>query len=152
MPGFGFRMVDRICRAALPLVVCMAGYGVSYAAQEDQGTAAIPDQTQGIGQTRRGTPGIKLKKMETLSLNPEQKKQRQALIDEELAQMKTLREDRSQTKEQKLKSFKQIREATHEKIKEILTPEQRKMYEETLANDRKFRENLHQKKAEKPQQ
>ncbi|MGD0585239.1 MAG: hypothetical protein ABSA86_05635 [Oryzomonas sp.] len=152
MPGFGFRMVNRICGAALLLFVCMTGYGGPVAAQEDQGTAAIPDQTQGAGQMRRGMPGIKLKKKEALSLNPEQKKQRQALIDEELGQMKTLREDKSLTREQRLERFKQIREATREKIKEILTPEQRKMYEETQAKDRAFRENMRQKKTEKPQQ
>jgi len=151
MPGSASRMV-RACRAVLLLVCCMAGYGVSGAAQEDQVTAAIPDQTQGTGQMRRAIPGVKLGNREDrLSLNPEQRKRMRALTDEELGQMKVLREDRSLTKEQKLKRFKQIREANHDRIKEILTPEQQKKYGETLAKERRFRENQRQEKLEKTQ-
>jgi periplasmic protein CpxP/Spy len=154
MPGCRSRIVDRICRASLLLFVCMAGYGISHAAQEGQGGAVIPgpSQPQGAGQMRRTMPGVKLKKMGDMpSLNAEQKKKMKALTDEELGQMKTLREDRSLTREQKQERFKQIREATREKIKGILTPEQRKKYEESLAKERTFRENLRQEKAEKPQ-
>jgi Spy/CpxP family protein refolding chaperone len=75
----------------------------------------------------------------------------QVLTVNELEQMKALREDRSLTKEKKLEKFKQIREATHDKIKELLTPEQRKIYEETSAKKRIFRENMRQEKTENPQ-
>jgi hypothetical protein len=146
-------MVNKMWFAALLLVVFMIGYGEPVAAQDDQGTAVIPSQTQGTGQMRRAIPGVKLKKMEEkLSLNAEQRKGKQALVDNELAQMKVLREDRSLTKLQKQERFKQLREETHDKIKELLTPEQQKIYEETSAKQRNFRENLRQKKSETPRQ
>jgi hypothetical protein len=153
MHGLGSRIDVRIWFAVLLLVVLMAGYGEPVAAQEDQGTTAIPSQTQGTGQMRRAIPGIKLKKMEEkLSLNAEQRKGKQALVDNELEQMKVLREDRSLTNKQKLERFRQIREETHDKFKELLTPEQQKIYEETSAKQRKFRDNLRQVKSEKPRQ
>jgi hypothetical protein len=153
MHGPGSRKIDKTWFAALLLVVFMAGYGEPVAAQGDQDTMAIPSQTQGTGQMRRAIPGVKLKKREEkLSLNAEQRKKMQVLTVNELEQMKALREDRSLTKEKKLEKLKQIREATHDKIKELLTPEQRKIYEETLAKERIFRENMRQEKTENPQQ
>jgi hypothetical protein len=153
MYGLGSRIDVRIWFAALLLVVIMAGYGEPIAAQGDQGTTAIPSQTQGTGQMRRAIPGVKLKKLEEkLSLNAEQRKGKQALVDNELEQMKVLREDRSLTKKQRLEKFRQIREETHDKFKELLTPEQQKIYEETSAKERKFREKLRQEKSEKPLQ
>jgi periplasmic protein CpxP/Spy len=145
MPGFGSRMVDRICCATLLLVTCMAGYGMSGAAQEDRGTAVIPGQAQGTGQMRRAIPGVKLRKLQDkLSLSAEQKKRVQGITDDELAQLKTLREDRSMTKEKKRERIGQILETAHGRIKEILTPEQRKKYEEVLARKRSVQENQEQ--------
>ena len=153
MHWLGPRRFCKIWSGALLLVVFMAGYGEPVSAQVDQGTTATPSQTQGTGQMRRAIPGVKLKKIEeNLSLNPEQRKKMQLLADAELEQFKALREDRSLTKKLKLEKFRQIREATHDKIKGLLTPEQLKNYEETSARERKFRENLRQEKTETSRQ
>jgi hypothetical protein len=144
-------MIVRILFASFLLVVLMARHSESLAAQGDQDTAATPSQTLGTGQMRRTIPGVKLKKIEEkLSLNAEQRKRMQALADIELEQFKALREDRSLTKKQKMEKFRQIREATHGKIKEFLTPEQQKIFEETSAKERIFRDNLRKEKLENP--
>jgi periplasmic protein CpxP/Spy len=153
MHGSGSRKVNMLWFAALLLAVFMAGFGESRAAEGDQVTTEPPGQTQGTGQMRRAIPGVKLKKTEEkLSLNAEQREKMQVLVDKELEQIKALRQDRSLTKEQKREKFSQLREATHDKIKEILTPEQQKKFAEHFVNERKFRENMRQIKSVKPQQ
>jgi hypothetical protein len=150
MHGLGSRIDVRIWFTALLQVVFIIGFEEPVAAQGDQGTATILSQPQGTGQMRRAIPGVKLRRLEEkLSLNAEQRKGMQSLVANELEQMKVLREDRSLTKDQKLEKFRQIREATHYRIKELLTPEQQKIYEETSSKERRFRNNLRKEKSEK---
>ncbi len=122
-------------------------------AEADQGTQAPPDQLQGPAQMRKKLHGYRLRQADTkLVLTAEQKKKMQAFTEDERQQLKALREDRTLNKEQKMAKYQQIREATQERIKGILTPEQRQKYEDKLEADRKFRESLRKGKTEKEEE
>ncbi|HEY6872678.1 MAG TPA: hypothetical protein VI298_08140 [Geobacteraceae bacterium] len=114
------------------------------------------DQAQDTAPMRRGYPGYRLRKADEMPRNTAAQSRRaekiNLLMEEERKQLKTLSADRSLTKEQKKEKFVQIRAATHDKLKALLSPEEQKKYEESQSKSRAFQEALRRKTAEKSQQ
>lgn len=143
MNDLGSRTVGWMYVTAVLAMVFVTGFGQPLTALAEEGATATSGQTQGTGQIRRAIHGIKLKKNgDVLTLNAEQKKKMKALVDDKLEQMKAEREDKSLSNEQKRVKFRQIRETTNDKFKEILTPEQLVTYENNIVKKQKYREML----------
>jgi len=77
-----------------------------------------------------------------LNLTKEQQEKIRPIIENEMKEMRTVREDSSLTPEQKREKTKAIHQTTKEAINKILTPEQQKKYAE-------MEENARQKMAER---
>lgn len=91
---------------------------------------------------RRIQGGTVLRKVDNDRMTREQRDKIRQFVDEEVKQLQALGRDKSLARQQKMEKARQIRAAKQEKIKEILTPEQLKKYEETREKDRAFREKL----------
>ncbi len=61
---------------------------------------------------------------EFLKLDDAQKAKAKPILDEENTKMLALRQDKAVTREDRMVKYKEIREATNEKMKPLLTPEQ----------------------------
>ena len=130
----------------------MAWQGEKAPAQEGQGSSEPAMQTQVPGQApaavqmRKGYPGIQLRKMDGNQTVPKDQKNRiSRLAEEERQQLRSISADRTLTREQKLEKVRQIRAATHDKINALLSPEERKRYEKSQENERKFQEAMSKK-------
>jgi Spy/CpxP family protein refolding chaperone len=85
----------------------------------------------GARQRPPGGPGARMGKLaQDLGLSEDQKEKFGPILKEQAEQMKALREDTSLTQEDKKAKMKTLREATAEKIKGILTPEQFTKFQE----------------------
>ncbi len=102
-----------------------------------QGPPPIADRLQRMGQM--------------LQLTDEQKAKIKPLLEAEVAQIKTIHNDSSLSRPQKMEKIQQLRSSTHDKIKPILTPEQQKKLEEMQERAKERRERRMQKQQAPPQ-
>lgn len=89
-----------------------------------------PVMKRGGGQRPGGLEQRLQRLSSRLNLSEDQKKQIRPILDEELGQLKDLRNDTKLSKEEKRTKFKEIANATFDKIHQLLTPEQQKKHDE----------------------
>jgi Spy/CpxP family protein refolding chaperone len=107
-----------------------------------------PDQQKKFAEmkedTRENRQGMVEKRIEMMSenlnLTEQQKKDIKPIIENEMKEMRTVREDSSLTPEQRREKTKAIRQTTKEAINKILTPDQQKKYAEMEENRQKMAE------------
>lgn len=129
MTNVGKFMGRALILAALGVVApsAYAEEGTSPATQQPQDRPVM--QREG-GQRLAGLER-RLKRLSSqLNLSEEQKKQIRPILDEEVGQLKDLRNDTKLSKEEKRTKFKEIANATFDKIQQLLTPEQQKKHDE----------------------
>ena len=97
---------------------------------------------RGPGDMREGIDKRMEHLTKELNLTKEQQEKIRPIIENEMKEMRTVREDSSLTPEQKREKTKAIHQTTKEAINKILTPEQQKKYAE-------MQENARQKMAER---
>lgn len=88
---------------------------------------------QSGGQRMRGpmTPADRLARMtKQLKLTDEQQAKIKPIFEEQHQKMMELRQDTSMSREDRFAKFREIREKSREKMKEILTPEQQKKWQQ----------------------
>jgi protein CpxP len=66
---------------------------------------------------------------ETLKLTDAQKEKIKPILEDETKQIKTLRDDKTVPRENRVTKYLEIRKATHDKIRPILDPEQAKQFD-----------------------
>ena len=76
-----------------------------------------------------------------LNLTKEQQEKIRPIIEKQMKEMRTVREDSSLTPEQKREKTKEIHQATQAELNKILTPEQQKKYAEMAERRGEGREN-----------
>ena len=142
---------------AVAVTGLMAWHGERVSAQEEQAQiepsiqSQSPDQAQAAGRTRRGYPGYRVRKLDEMQKMPREQQQKnriKLLVEDEREQLKKLNEDRELSIEQKREKARQIREATHDKIKVLLPPDEQKKLDTSRENERRFREALRRKGGE----
>jgi Spy/CpxP family protein refolding chaperone len=84
-----------------------------------------------------------------LNLTDEQKAQVKPILEDQSKQMKTTREETTLTDEQKHEKMKQIHHSTNAKINEILTPEQKKKFDQ-LQDQQKAHHEGNQSESKQP--
>lgn len=121
--------MKKIFLHATAIVALMAGAVAGY--------AQMPTG-QGGGQWGHGQPPTteqRLQRMTTqLNLTDEQQQKIKPILDSESTQMHALRGDSSLTQEERMAKMKQIRQASSEQIKPILTADQQQKYAEMMSH------------------
>src|SRR5947208_12154018 len=113
--------------AALALSGLVAGNVMAQPDKKDDKPAA-PASPPTVG--RPGPRADRLSAMaETLKLTDPQKEKIKPILEEETKQIKALRDDKTIPRENRVSKYLEIRQATHDKIKPILTPEQAKQFD-----------------------
>jgi len=111
---------------AAAVVVALAGINQGAVAQTGPGAGAGMGPKRGAGKTQKMDPERMLKRMETnLGLSAEQKEKIRPILQDEIKEMESIRNDTTLTRIQKREKMREIRDRKHEKIGEVLTPEQR---------------------------
>jgi protein CpxP len=94
------------------------------------------EQPKGHGDMQEGINKRMEHLTKELNLTKEQQEKIKPILENEMKEMRTIREDSSLTPEQKHEKTKAIRQTTKEAINKILTPEQQKKYAEMQENAR----------------
>jgi len=112
--------------AAAAVVVALAGSNQGAVAQTGPGAGAGMGPKRCAGKTQKMDPERMLKRMETnLGLSAEQKEKIRPILQEEIKEMKAIRDNTTLTRTQKREKMREMRDTYHAKIGEQLTPEQR---------------------------
>jgi len=93
-----------------------------------------PDSTQ--GQAMRGNHGDQNAMMANLNLTDDQKAQIKQIHEGMRSKVEAVKNDSSLSAEQKEAKIRDLRRDTHEQVKKVLTPEQRKQFEENMRERR----------------
>ena len=121
--------MKKVFLSTIAVFVLMAGGIAAY--------AQMPSE-QGGGQWGHGQPPTteqRLQRMtKQLSLTDDQQQKIKPILDSESTQMQALRGDSSLTQEERMAKMKQIRQASSEQIKPILTADQQQKYTEMMSH------------------
>lgn len=121
------------------LALCAATLSASPMLFAQDNTAPPPQQQDSMGPPPgghgRGMRGERQLEMLTkrLSLTPDQVTQVKAIDDDQMSQMKALRDDTSTSREDKRSKMMAIHQASQDKIRNVLTDEQKTKYDAMLA-------------------
>jgi len=133
-------------------VLLFFAYSVTTRAQ-DAGTQESKAQAQTENGMHHGQRAGQLERLsKELNLTDEQKAKVKPILDEQMKQMHATQEDSSLTQEQKHDKMKQIHEATHSQINDILTPEQQKKFAALKEQQKEHREGSKESPSEQPKQ
>ncbi len=135
-PFLGFNLhMKHLHRLALLALVAATSLGTA-AAQTSTTTPPPPPADGGTPPPppkgdfkERGEKRMK-ELTEKLGLTQAQQDQIKAIMDDSLKQMKAIHDDTTLSKEDMMGKMKDLHEATHEKIRAILTPDQQKTFDE----------------------
>ena len=94
----------------------------------------------GPGQSRERTKERMDNLSKELNLTKEQQEKIRPIIEKEMKDIRTVRQDTSLTPEQKMEKVKAIHQATQAELNKILTPEQQKKYAEMEEHREKMAE------------
>ena len=95
------------------------------------GPAMGPGKMGRQGKMQMMDPAQRLQRMTTrLGLSEEQKAKILPILEDEAKELKALRDDTTLTRIQKRDKMREIRDRCHDRIKEVLTPEQQKKADE----------------------
>jgi protein CpxP len=109
-------------------VLLFFGYSLSARAQ-DTGTQQSNPQAQAQNEMHHGQGTSRLEWLsKELNLTDDQKSKLKPILEGEGKEMRAVREDTSLSQEQKHDKMKQIHDATHSQINDILTPDQQKKF------------------------
>jgi protein CpxP len=135
-------------RAAV-LALCTATLSAAPMMMAQDNTAPPPQQQDNQapppGRHGRGMRSGRQVEMLTrrLNLTPDQVTQVKAIDDDQISQMKALRDDTSTSKDDKRSKMMAIHQASQDKIRNVLTDEQKPKYDAMLAKMQSRRHNRH---------
>jgi Spy/CpxP family protein refolding chaperone len=133
-------------RAAV-LALCTATLSAAPMLMAQDNTAPAPQQQDNMGPPPgghgRGMRGGRQLEMLTkrLNLTPDQVTQVKAIDDDQMSQMRALRDDTTTSGEDKRSKMMTIHQASQDKIRNVLTDEQKTKYDAMLAKMQQRREN-----------
>lgn len=124
--------INRLVLVALcGVVLC----GTPVVAQDTSSQSSAPS-----GPPPGGGPGMEARRLEMLtkrlSLTTDQQAQVKAILDDNQKQMQALRDDSSTSREEKRPKMMELRKATDEKIRAVLTDEQKTKFDAMQAEMR----------------
>jgi len=126
-------------------VLLLLGYSVPARAQDTSAKSAHSEMHHG----QRGSSLEWLSK--ELNLTDDQKAKVRPILEDEGKQMKAVREDSSLSQEQKHDKMRQIHEAAHSQINELLTPEQQQKFAQLKEQHKEHHEGNKPDESKQPQ-
>ena len=120
----------------LPILVMLAA-GLTFA-QTSQETQAPPsDKQAGMHHHNEMSADQHLQMLsEKLNLTDDQKAKLQPILQDNMQQIKTVREDSSLSQEQKHAKLKSIHDSMHDQINAVLTPEQQAKFKQMMQTEK----------------
>ena len=106
----------------LTILVLLAA-GLTFAQPSQESQAQTPDKHAGMHHEESADQHLQMLS-EKLNLTDDQKAKVKPVLQDQMQQMKAVREDSSLSEEQKRTKMKSIHESMHEQINAVLTPEQ----------------------------
>jgi protein CpxP len=106
----------------LTILVLLAA-GLTFAQPSQESQAPTPDKHAGMHHEESADQHLQMLS-EKLNLTDDQKAKVKPVLQDQMQQMKAVREDSSLSEEQKRTKMKSIHESMHEQINAVLTPEQ----------------------------
>jgi len=124
------------------LVLLLAGLTFAHTSQQPQ--APPPDKHAGMHHSGESADQHLQMLSEKLNLTDDQKAKVKPILQDQLQQMKAVREDSSLSEEQRQAKMKSIHESLHNQINAVLTPEQqakfKQMRQEHMENHKGMKE------------
>ena len=122
----------KFSRAGWIVAVALGGMVASsaFAQAEKKEDKSIPQPPVVKDGTKVSPRADRLASMtESLKLTDAQREKIKPILEDETKQIKALREDQSVAKENRMAKYRDIRKATHDKIRTVLNPEQAKQWD-----------------------
>jgi periplasmic protein CpxP/Spy len=110
------------------LVLLAAGLTFAQTSQESQ--APTPDKHVGMHHNAESADQHLQMLSEKLNLTDDQKAKLRPILQDQMQQMKAVREDSSLSQEEKRSKMKSIHESLHDQINAVLTPEQQAKFKQ----------------------
>jgi len=103
--------------------------GLTFAQPSQESQAPTPDKYAGMQHEESADQHLQMLS-EKLSLSDDQKAKLKPVLQDQMQQMKAVRDDSSLTEEQKRTKMKSIHESLHDQINAVLTPEQQAKFKQ----------------------
>jgi periplasmic protein CpxP/Spy len=114
----------------LPILMLLAA-GLTFAQTSQETPAPAPDKHAGMHHHNGESADQHLQMLsEKLNLTDDQKAKLKPILQDEIQQIKTVREDSSLSQEQKHAKLESIHESMHDQIHAVLTPEQQAKFKQ----------------------
>jgi periplasmic protein CpxP/Spy len=114
--------------SVLTILVLLAA-GLTFAQTSQESPAPTPDKHGGMHTGESADQHLQVLS-EKLSLTDDQKATLKPILQDQMQQMKAVREDSSLSQEQKRTKLKSIHEALHDQINAVLTPDQQAKFKQ----------------------
>jgi protein CpxP len=116
-------------RWSILTILMLLAAGMTFAQPSQESQAPTPDKHAG---TQRGESADQHLQMlsEKLNLTDDQKAKLKPILQDQMQQMKAVREDSSLSEEQRRAKMKPIHESFHDQINAVLTPEQQAKFKQ----------------------
>src|ERR1700726_1054617 len=118
-----------ISRWSILTIVVFLAAGLTFAQPSQESQAPTPDKHSGMHQGESADQHLQMLS-EKLNLTDDQKAKLKPLLQDQMQQMKAVREDSSLSQEQQRAKMKSIHESLHDQINAVLTPEQQAKFKQ----------------------
>ena len=118
-----------ISRWSILTIVVFLAAGLTFAQPSQESQAPTPDKHSGMHQGESADQHLQMLS-EKLNLTDDQKARLRPILQDQMQQMKAVREDSSLSEEQKRAKMKPIHESLHDQINAVLTPEQQAKFKQ----------------------
>jgi Spy/CpxP family protein refolding chaperone len=110
-------------RWSILTILMLLAAGLTFAQPSQESQAPTPNKHAGMQRGESADQHLQMLS-EKLNLTDDQKAKLKPILQDQMQQMKTVREDGSLSEEQKRARMKPIHESLHDQINAVLTPEQ----------------------------
>jgi periplasmic protein CpxP/Spy len=110
-------------------IVMLLAAGLTFAQPSQQSQAPTPDKHAGMQHEESADQHLQMLS-EKVNLSDDQKAKLKPILQDQMQQMKAVREDSSLSEEQKRAKMKSIHESLHDQINAVLTPEQQAKFKQ----------------------
>ena len=117
------------CRWSILTILILLAAGLTFAQPSQESQAPTPNKHAGMQRGESADQHLQMLS-EKLNLTDDQKAKLRPILQDQMQQMKAVREDSSLSEEQKRAKMKPIHESLHDQINAVLTPEQRAKFKQ----------------------
>ncbi len=116
-------------RWSILTILLLLAAGLTFAQPSQESQTPTPDKHAGMHQGESADQHLQMLS-EKLNLSDDQKAKLKPILQDQMQQMKAVREDSSLSQEQQRAKMKSIHESLHDQINAVLTPEQQAKFKQ----------------------